>query len=409
MPAPKRRGRPRKEESAAKNTSENKKTTAKSATAKKTTAKKPSASAKKTLKPQGDTVFALDIGTRTVVGILGFMDGETFRVTDTESVPHLKRAMIDGQVEDIEQVAKVARTVKETLEQRNSIRLTEVSIAAAGRALKTYRLVYLSLIPTFALLAIFYYFPIGFGFAISFTDYLPGDHMFFVGFEYVFIGSMLTRQVHQTGEVGLMMSLFCIVEMVMSTPFGLLLDRIGNVASFLLSTVLEMAALITFWYSNKSQGGLFYLAFIFLSLSDSSYETVIPTIIGRNYSDQESANSTYRLFQYMGGCICYLIAPLFVDGDTKYVSDASLMRELTLCGVLCILSAICFVVYEKRFKKELPVVSKEPAHPDEKAAELVHVANEDLDEVSKAGAKKVATVKMDDVKVTAVNNEDFTH
>ena len=139
MAAPKRRGRPRKEESAAKNTSENKKTTAKSATAKKTTAKKPSASAKKTLKPQGDTVFALDIGTRTVVGVLGFMDGETFRVTDTESVPHLKRAMIDGQVEDIEQVAKVARTVKETLEQRNSIRLTEVSVAAAGRALKTYR------------------------------------------------------------------------------------------------------------------------------------------------------------------------------------------------------------------------------------------------------------------------------
>ena len=139
MPAPKRRGRPRKEESAAKNTSENKKTTSKSATAKKTTAKKPSASAKKTLKPQGDTVFALDIGTRTVVGVLGFMDGDIFRVTDTESVPHLKRAMIDGQVEDIEQVAKVARTVKETLEQRNGIKLTEVSVAAAGRALKTYR------------------------------------------------------------------------------------------------------------------------------------------------------------------------------------------------------------------------------------------------------------------------------
>lgn len=139
MPAPKRRGRPRKEESAAKNTSENKKTTSKSATAKKTTAKKPSASAKKTLKPQGDTVFALDIGTRTVVGVLGFMDGDIFRVTDTESVPHLKRAMIDGQVEDIEQVAKVARTVKETLEQCNGIKLTEVSVAAAGRALKTYR------------------------------------------------------------------------------------------------------------------------------------------------------------------------------------------------------------------------------------------------------------------------------
>lgn len=138
MPAPKRRGRPRKEESAAKITTEKNSATKKS-TAKKTTAKKPSAPAKKTLKPQGDTVFALDIGTRTVVGVLGYMDGETFRVTDTESVPHLKRAMIDGQVEDIEQVAKVARTVKETLEQRNGIKLTEVSVAAAGRALKTYR------------------------------------------------------------------------------------------------------------------------------------------------------------------------------------------------------------------------------------------------------------------------------
>lgn len=138
MPAPKRRGRPRKEESAAKITAE-KNTAAKKSTAKKTTAKKPSAPAKKTLKPQGDIVFALDIGTRTVVGVLGYMDGEVFRVTDTESVPHLKRAMIDGQVEDIEQVAKVARTVKETLEQRNGIKLTEVSVAAAGRALKTYR------------------------------------------------------------------------------------------------------------------------------------------------------------------------------------------------------------------------------------------------------------------------------
>lgn len=138
MPAPKRRGRPRKDATAAKTLAENK-AAAKKPTAKKTSEKKPSSAAKKTLKPQGNTVFALDIGTRTVVGVLGYMDGEVFRVTDTESIPHLKRAMIDGQVEDIEQVAKVARTVKEALEQRNGIRLTEVSVAAAGRALKTYR------------------------------------------------------------------------------------------------------------------------------------------------------------------------------------------------------------------------------------------------------------------------------
>ena len=121
MAPPRRRGRPKKEESvltenkttqAAEKSAAASKTTAKSAakrTAKKSTAK---SSAKKQTKPakkpQGDTVFALDIGTRTVVGVLGVMDGDVFRIKDTESVPHLKRAMIDGQVEDIEQVAKVA-------------------------------------------------------------------------------------------------------------------------------------------------------------------------------------------------------------------------------------------------------------------------------------------------------------
>lgn len=130
--APRRRGRPRKDETAIKNQEVKKTASAKNSAAK-------SASKKPAKKPQGNTVFALDIGTRTVVGVLGYMDNEVFKVTDTESVPHLKRAMIDGQVEDIEQVAKVAAKVKDALEQRNNIKLTDVSVAAAGRALKTYR------------------------------------------------------------------------------------------------------------------------------------------------------------------------------------------------------------------------------------------------------------------------------
>lgn len=138
MPAPKRRGRPRKDEAAARASTA--KSTAKTVSKSTSGRKRSTASAaKKTLKPQGNIIFALDIGTRTVVGVLGYMENEVFHITDTESVPHLKRAMIDGQVEDIDQVAKVALKVKETLEQRNSIKLSEVSVAAAGRALKTYR------------------------------------------------------------------------------------------------------------------------------------------------------------------------------------------------------------------------------------------------------------------------------
>ncbi len=95
--------------------------------------------AAKELKPQGDLVFALDIGTRTVVGILGEYIDDKFYLQDYISVPHTKRAMVDGQVEDIKQVAKIVTQAKTALEEKNGIKLTKVSIAAAGRALKTRR------------------------------------------------------------------------------------------------------------------------------------------------------------------------------------------------------------------------------------------------------------------------------
>lgn len=94
---------------------------------------------KRELKPQGDLVFALDIGTRTVVGIIGEYIDEKFRLKDYISVPHTKRAMVDGQVEDIKQVAKIVAQAKAALEERNGVELKRVSIAAAGRALKTCR------------------------------------------------------------------------------------------------------------------------------------------------------------------------------------------------------------------------------------------------------------------------------
>lgn len=89
------------------------------------------------LKPQGDLVFALDIGTRTVVGVVGEYIDDKFYLQDYISVPHTKRAMVDGQVEDIKQVAKIVSQVKSQLEEKNGVKLTKVSIAAAGRALKT--------------------------------------------------------------------------------------------------------------------------------------------------------------------------------------------------------------------------------------------------------------------------------
>ncbi len=92
------------------------------------------------LRPQEEKdIFALDIGTRNVVGIIGHMSDYTFCIDYTAAVPHKQRAMIDGQIEDISEVARVAGMVKEKLEEKSGIKLSRAAIAAAGRALRTRR------------------------------------------------------------------------------------------------------------------------------------------------------------------------------------------------------------------------------------------------------------------------------
>ncbi len=84
-------------------------------------------------------IFILDIGTRNVVGIAGHKEGDIFVIDACEAEAHPRRAMIDGQIEDIEQVAFVANIVKRRVEEKLDVTFTEVGIAAAGRALETCR------------------------------------------------------------------------------------------------------------------------------------------------------------------------------------------------------------------------------------------------------------------------------
>jgi cell division protein FtsA len=84
-----------------------------------------------------DLIFALDIGTRSIIGIVGEQRGDVLHVLGVERMDHPKRAMLDGQIEDIEQTAKIAGLVKERLEKKLGLKLHHVCVAAAGRALKT--------------------------------------------------------------------------------------------------------------------------------------------------------------------------------------------------------------------------------------------------------------------------------
>ena len=83
-----------------------------------------------------NVIIALDIGTRSIIGVVGRVENRMFRVLAIEKQDHGQRAMLDGQIENIEQVAEVAREVIARLEKKTRLRLTRVCVAAAGRALK---------------------------------------------------------------------------------------------------------------------------------------------------------------------------------------------------------------------------------------------------------------------------------
>ena len=126
-----------------------KKTAAKKTAAKKTTAKQ--TAAKRTVKSQtaeekkvnmrgvpSDLVFGLDIGTRSVVGTVGYKAaGNNFVAVAQVSIEHETRAMMDGQIHDINQVAETIRLIHEKLEAMTGRKFQDVCIAAAGRVLKT--------------------------------------------------------------------------------------------------------------------------------------------------------------------------------------------------------------------------------------------------------------------------------
>ncbi len=88
--------------------------------------------------PEQPLVFGLDIGTRNVIGTVGYRTEENeFIVVAQYVAEHETRAMLDGQIHDIGRVGRTINKVKEELEAQIGQPLSEVCIAAAGRVLKT--------------------------------------------------------------------------------------------------------------------------------------------------------------------------------------------------------------------------------------------------------------------------------
>ena len=64
-------------------------------------------------------VFGLDIGTRNVVGTVGYKEEKEFIVVAQYIKEHETRAMLDGQIHDIGRVGTTIAAVKEKLEEES--------------------------------------------------------------------------------------------------------------------------------------------------------------------------------------------------------------------------------------------------------------------------------------------------
>lgn len=88
-------------------------------------------------KMPGQIVFGLDIGTRSIVGTVGYRIEDDFYVAAQCIREHDTRAMLDGQIHDINKVGETIKEVKLNLEEKTGRKLKDVCIAAAGRVLRT--------------------------------------------------------------------------------------------------------------------------------------------------------------------------------------------------------------------------------------------------------------------------------
>ena len=67
----------------------------------------------KNLRIQGcfDLIYALDIGTRTVIGVLAEKYESSITIYDTLIMEHEERAMLDGAIHDVNKVTKIVQHI----------------------------------------------------------------------------------------------------------------------------------------------------------------------------------------------------------------------------------------------------------------------------------------------------------
>lgn len=85
----------------------------------------------------GEEIFVLDIGTRSVVALLASKEQDELSVSHMLYKEHKLRAMMDGQIHHVDQVAEIITELVREMTELSGRELRKVAVAAAGRSLTT--------------------------------------------------------------------------------------------------------------------------------------------------------------------------------------------------------------------------------------------------------------------------------
>ncbi|MFZ5754257.1 MAG: cell division protein FtsA [Bacillota bacterium] len=86
-----------------------------------------------------ESIFVLDIGTRTVMGLIASLEDGKLSVSHLIYKEHKTRSMLDGQIHNVEQVTQIVKEIVQEIRSLSGLELKKVAVAAAGRALRTVR------------------------------------------------------------------------------------------------------------------------------------------------------------------------------------------------------------------------------------------------------------------------------
>ncbi|KAK8800786.1 hypothetical protein WA588_001618 [Blastocystis sp. NMH] len=164
-----------------------------------------------------------------------------------------------------------------------------------------------------------------------------------LGFQSIFVNSMYNRQVQNTANISLFMIVYTIVEMFAGFVHGAAIDRLGLYPLLISYMILGAISLVLAYFVNLWQNWTFVPLYILFSLTDSGLQTFCLTAIGRYFKENRTvANAVFRMFQSLGGGICYILGRFFVDEGARSATPRQLLQEIALCFVFFI---VCFICY----------------------------------------------------------------